>query len=141
LGFRYALEKNEIRSKFRDTISPLSFSFDTYSAYVKSNETKKNKWGLTFFTRSDKYPTSKALVRGDRSYNTNLSMELLESQKHQLIFSTTYRVLKVYDKTISAQKDDRTVLGRTEYNVSEWKGLLTGNLLYELGTGQEQRRD
>ncbi|MDB5205876.1 MAG: hypothetical protein JWR72_951 [Flavisolibacter sp.] len=141
LGFRYALEKNEIRSKFRDSISPLSFSFDTYSAYVKSNETKKNKWGLTFFTRSDKYPTSKALVRGDRSYNTNLSMELLESQKHQLIFSTTYRVLKVYDNTISAQKDDRTVLGRTEYNVSEWKGLLTGNILYELGTGQEQRRD
>jgi hypothetical protein len=130
-----------VRSKTNDNISPLSFSFDTYSAYLKSNETKKNKWGLTFFTRSDKYPTTKALLRGDRSYNTNLSVELLESQKHQLIFSTTYRVLKVYDKTVSAQNDDRTILGRTEYIVSEWKGLLTGNILYELGTGQEQRRD
>ena len=141
LGFRYALEKNEVRNIASDTVSPLSFAFDTYSAYVKSDETKKNKWGLTFFTRSDKYPTTKTLTRGDRSYNTNLQVELLESAKHQLLFSATYRVLKVYDKTISNQKDDRTILSRTEYNVNEWKGLLTGNLLYELGTGQEQRRD
>ena len=141
LGFRYALEKNEVRNKIKDTVSPTSFSFDTYSAYLKSDETKRNKWGLSFFTRSDKYPTPKALVRGDRSYNTNFQLELLQSAKHQLLFNTTYRVLKVYDKAISNQKDDRTILGRTEYIVNEWKGLLTGNVLYELGTGQEQRRD
>lgn len=141
LGFRYALEKNEVRDRIVDSLSATSFSFDTYSAYLKSDESKKNKWGLTFFTRSDKYPTAKGLVRGDRSYNANLSAELLQSQKHQLIFTTTYRVLKVYDKTVSNQKDDRTILGRTEYVVNEWKGLLTGSVLYELGTGQEQRRD
>ena len=141
LGLRYALEKNEVRNKMADTVSLTSFSFDTYSAYLKSNETKKNKWGLTFFTRSDKYPTTKSLVRGDRSYNTNVQIELLQSQKHQLLFSTTYRVLKVYNKTVSRQADDKTILGRTEYNVNEWKGFLTGNVLYELGTGQEQKRD
>ena len=113
LGFRYALEKNEVRNKIKDTISPLSFSFDTYSAYLKSNESKKNKWGLSFFTRSDKYPTAKNLIRGDRSYNTNFQLELLESAKHQLIFGATYRVLKVYEKTISKQNQDRTVLSRT----------------------------
>lgn len=141
VGFRYALERNEVRNIAKDTVSRLSFSFDTYTAYLKSNEAKKNKWAVNFFTRSDKYPTSKALARGDRSYNTNVQLELLQSAKHQLLFSATYRVLKVYDKTVSPQKDDRTVLSRTGYNVSEWKGLLTGNLLYELGTGQEQRRD
>jgi hypothetical protein len=141
LGFRYALEKNEVRNKLRDTISPLSFSFDTYSAYLKSDESKKNKWGVTFFTRSDKYPTAKNLIKGDRSYNTNVQVELLESSKHQVIFSATYRVLKVYDKTVSQQNDDKTILSRTEYSINEWKGLLTGNVLYELGTGQEQRRD
>ena len=141
LGFRYALEKNEVRNKLKDTVSASSFSFDTYTAYLKSDETKKNKWGIGFFTRSDKYPTTKALVRGDRSYNTNVQFELLESQKHQVIFSSTYRVLKVYDKTVSQQTDDKTILSRTEYNINEWKGLVSGNILYELGTGQEQRRD
>ncbi|MDQ3278201.1 MAG: hypothetical protein M3Q06_07735, partial [Bacteroidota bacterium] len=89
----------------------------------------------------DKYASTKALVRGDRSYNTNLQVELLQSQKHQLIFNTTYRFLKVYDKAVSNQQDDQTLLGRTEYIINEWKGFLTGNVLYELGTGQEQRRD
>ncbi len=141
LGVRYALEKNEVRNSGKDTLSATSFSFDTYTAYLRSDETKRNKWGLSFFTRSDKYPTPEKLVRGDRSYNTNLQVELLQSPKHQLLFNTTYRVLKVYDATVSNQKDDRTILGRTEYIVNEWDGLLTGNVLYELGTGQEQRRD
>jgi hypothetical protein len=141
LGVRYALEQNEIRNNAKDTLSPQSFSFDTYTAYLKSDEAKRNKWGLSFFTRSDKYPTPQAMVRGDRSYNTNFQLELLQSAKHQLLFNTTYRVLKVYDKTLSGQQEDQTILGRTEYIINEWKGLVTGNALYELGTGQEQRRD
>ena len=141
LGFKYALEKNEVKSNFKDSLSPLSFSFDTYTAYLKSDESKKNKYGLTFFTRSDKYPTTKQLIKGDRSNNINFTADLLQSSHHQVLFNATYRVLKVYDKTVSRQNDDRTILGRTEYLINEWKGLVTGNVLYELGTGQEQRRD
>lgn len=141
LGFRYAMENNEVRNPSTDTLSATSFSFDTYSAYLKSNESKKNKFGISFFTRSDKYPLYKELIRGDRSYNTNVEMQLLQNQHHQVLLSTTYRVLKVYNKLVSQQKDERTILGRTEYLVNEFKGLVIGNVLYELGTGQEQRRD
>jgi hypothetical protein len=141
LGFRYASENNEVKNPHNDTLSATSFSFDTYSAYLKSDESKRNKFGISFFTRSDKYPLYKELVRGDRSYNTNVEMQLLQNKHHQLILSTTYRVLKVYNKSVSQQKDDRTILGRTEYLINEFKGLVTGNVLYELGTGQEQRRD
>ncbi len=141
LGIRYALENNEVKDHSADTLSRTSFSFDTYTAYLKSDENKRNRFGVSFFTRSDKYPVNKQLVRGDRSYNTNVEMQLLQSERHQFIFSATYRVLKVYDKTVSRQNEDRTVLGRGEYLINEFKGLLTGNVLYELGTGQEQRRD
>jgi hypothetical protein len=141
LGIKYAQEKNEVRDKTGDSLSPLSFAFDTWSAYLRSDESRKNKYGLNFFTRSDKYPVAKKLVRGDRSYNTGLDIQLLKNTAHQLLFNATYRVLNVYDTTVTRQKNDRTILGRTEYMINEWKGLLTGNVLYELGTGQEQRRD
>ncbi len=141
LGFRYALEHNEVRNKQSDSITAGSFSFDTYSVYLKTDETKKNKYGLTFFTRADKYPFEKELQKGDRSYNVNFTAELLKSEKHQFLFNSTFRRLDVYSETISKQKKDRTILGRAEYLIKEFKGFVTGNVLYELGTGQEQRRD
>ncbi|HEX3167270.1 MAG TPA: hypothetical protein VHQ93_13470, partial [Chitinophagaceae bacterium] len=140
LGFRYALEQNKTKDKVSDTLTSQSFSFDTYSAYLKSSEQKKNKYGLTFFTRSDKYPVGKNFSRGDRSMNLNLQTELLSNQHHQFLVNTTFRKLKVLN-SVSKQKEDETILGRAEYLVNEWKGLLIGNILYELGTGQEQQRD
>lgn len=141
LGLGYAIEKNEVRGKLTDTLTPVAFSFDIYSLYLKSDEAKRNRYGITFFTRSDKYPISKAFVRGDRSLNLNLQTELLANPKRQFYLNTTFRKLKVYNVAVSKQKEDETILGRAEYVMNEWKGLLTGNVLYEVGAGQEQRRD
>jgi len=141
LGVRYALEENKARNKFTDTLTPLTYSFDTWSMYLKSGETRKNKYNVTFFSRSDKYPAGKNLIRGDKSYNLNLQTELLSNNNRQFFLNTTFRKLKVIDSKVSRQKEDETILGRAEYVMQEWNGLLSGNILYELGTGQEQRRD
>jgi len=141
LGFSYLQEQNNSRFKNTDTLIPGSFSFDIYSAYLKSDESKRNRYRLTFFTRSDKYAVFKDFVRGDRSLNLNLQTELLANAKRQLYINTTFRKLKVYNIAVSKQQEDETILGRVEYVMNEWKGLLTGNMLYEVGAGQEQRRD
>ena len=141
VGFNYSLEQNNNRHKASDTLNPLAFNFDIYSAYLKSDESKQNRYRITFFTRSDKYAVGKDFVRGDRSLNLNLQTELLKNQNRQLYINTTFRKLKVYNATVSKQKEDETILGRAEYVMNEWKGLLSGNVLYEVGAGQEQRRD
>ncbi|HEX7844344.1 MAG TPA: hypothetical protein VF476_01010 [Chitinophagaceae bacterium] len=141
LGFRYALEQNTARHEASDTLTPLAFSFDSYSVYLRSDESKRNKYGITFFTRSDKYAVGKDFVRGDRSLNLNLTTELLNNPKRQFYLNATFRKLKVYNQTVSKQKEDETILSRAEYVMNEWKGLLTGNVLYEVGAGQEQKRD
>jgi hypothetical protein len=141
IGFRYALEQNSARHKVSDTLIPQTFSFDSYSVYLKSDDSKRNKYGITFFTRSDKFPVGKTFIRGDRSLNLNLQTELLANPKRQFYLNTTFRKLKVLNAAVTNQKEDETILGRAEYNMSEWKGLLNGNVLYEIGAGQEQRRD
>ena len=141
IGLNYTLEKNDTRSKATDTLLPTAFWFDIYTAYLQSAEARKNRHKLSFFTRSDKYPVQKRFIRGDRSLNLNLQSELLSNPKRQLYLNTTFRKLNVYDTLVSKQKADETILGRAEYVMNEWKGLLTGNILYEVGAGQEQRRD
>jgi hypothetical protein len=141
VGVRYAEEQNTVRNNATDSITPQAFSFDSYSVYLKSDEAKKNHYGVTFFTRSDKYAYGKSFVHGDRSLNLNLQAELLANAKRQFYLNTTFRKLTVLNSTVSRQAEDETILGRAEYVMNEMKGLLTGNVLYELGAGQEQKRD
>jgi hypothetical protein len=141
IGASYAVEDNQVRNKTTDTVTANSFSFETIRFYLKSNEANLNKWGITYFTRSDKYPVGKDLVKTDRSQNVNVFTELLKNEQHQLRLNITYRNLEVLQKVSTNRQADESLLGRAEYMINEWKGLLTGNVLYELGSGQEQKRD
>lgn len=141
IGANYSLEQNIAKYKFNDSVTPYSFSFDIMKIYLNSDERKANKWSLNYYTRSDQLPIGPKLVRTDRSQNISLSTELMASEAHQLRLNTTYRVLKVYEKTATNTASDKSLLGRLEYAINEWKGIVTGNVLYELGAGQEQKRD
>jgi len=141
IGTSFILENNETHNKFTDSVSLTSFSFQTLQAYLKSPEKKLDKWGITWFTRTNKYPSGKSLIKTDRSENINLSTELLKNQHHQFRLNVTYRDLVILQRNITTQRADRSLLARTEYQVNEWKGLLTGNILYETGAGQEQKKD
>ena len=141
VGLNYSLEHNEQHQLISDSILPISFSFETITAFLKSNPSKNNKWGFNYFTRSDKVPVYKSLEKVDKSYNYNVFMELLNNAKHQIKFNATYRELTVTNSALTTIQPDNTILGRTEYAINEWKGFLMGYVLYELGAGQEQRRD
>jgi hypothetical protein len=141
IGSSFIVEQNEVHNKLTDSVSLSSFNFQTLQVYLKSPERQLNKWGISWFTRTDKYPQGKDLVKADRSQNINLSTELLENEHHQFRVNVTYRQLDVIKQSTSTQDADQSLLGRAEYQVNEWKGLLTGNILYEVGPGQEQKKD
>jgi hypothetical protein len=139
-GATYLLEHNEIKNKLTDTVTPLSFAFETISAYIRSDNTKNNKWSFTYFTRSDKLPYQKSLLQYDRSHNYNFQLDLLQNKNQQLRFNVTYRQLQVTNTDLTTEKPDNSLLGRGEYIVNAWKGFLRGNALYEIGSGQEPKK-
>jgi hypothetical protein len=141
LGITYTVEHNEIRNKALDTVLPQSFSFENFQVAVKSDAAKPNHWGVVYFTRTNAYPLGKQLATSDRSHNINVFAELLKSERHQFRFNGTYRTLTVLNDKVTTQKPDNSLLARAEYQVKEWQGLVTGNVLYEVGAGQEQKRD
>lgn len=141
VGLKYMGEYNEQVNRSADTLMPVSFGFTVYEAYLRSDESKLNKWGISYFRRQDHYPIGSALKEADRSNNINFTSELMKNERHQARFSVTYRKLDVLIPALSKQKADNSILGRAEYMINEWKGLLTGNFLYEIGAGQEPKRE
>src|SRR5262249_40388518 len=107
VGLRYLLEQNTVKDKANDTLLSTAFWFDNYSVYLRSDERKKNRYGVTFFTRSDKYKFNggKDFVRGDRSYNLNLQTELMSNPRRQFYLNATFRKLKVYNTGVSKQQE------------------------------------
>lgn len=140
-GIKYAQENNKIVEGLTGNIRGDAFWFDMWTLYFKSNEQKKNNYGLNFYTRSDKYPNGTQFTRGDRSVNVNGYANLLANSNRRWQVDATYRKLLVYDGMLSKNSADNSLLGRTTYEMREWKGLLTGRMLYELGAGQEPKRD
>ncbi|PWT99525.1 MAG: hypothetical protein C5B52_10375 [Bacteroidetes bacterium] len=141
LGGGFSLEENYLKYRQFDSLNTASFSFTIWQAYLKSPDNKPNKWGVTYYARNDKYPYLGKLTKSDRSNNVTMYTDLMKNPKHQLRLSATYRKLTVLDTLVTNQKPDESVLGRAEYFINEFKGLLNGNVLYEVGTGQEQKRD
>lgn len=141
VGGGYSLEQNRIKNKLTDSIAARSFSYETFSFFLKSDESKSNKWAFNYAHRRNSYPSGKALLLSDFSHNYNFQSEWLASQNRQFKINLSYRELFVERPFLTGQVSENSLLSRVEYFFSEWNGFIKGSILYELGSGQEPRRD
>ena len=141
LGAAWSMERNAERDKTQDTVTATSYAFQTWQAWLKSPEKDPNHWGASFTTRQNAYPYGKSLIIGDRSKTFNLYADFAKNVHRQFHINATYRNLQIITARLTNQTADNSLLGRAEYLANEWKGLLRGNLLYEVGTGQEQKKN
>ena len=148
IGAGYALEQNQNKDESADTLVATSYAFHTWEVYLKSPENGKNKWGMIYKMRVNSYPNAGGLDVGDRSKTFNVFADLVKNPHQQFHINATYREMtiadstlaaKTIDSTAAAQRGDKTLLARVEYIVNVWKGALRGNLLYEVGSGQQQK--
>ncbi len=139
IGGGYALEHNQQRTANVDTFSSASFHFNTLSAYLKNNFNKGNNWAFTYTLRNDKQAYQQTFLQIDRSHTYNFLLEMMQTKKQQLRLDVTYRKFEVYNANITTLTLDKNLLSKIEYNFKAWNGFITGNTLYEIGSGQQQK--
>jgi hypothetical protein len=54
---------------------------------------------------------------------------------------SSYRVLDIENNNLINEVPENTLLGRIDYNLRLWKGALTANTFYEVGSGLELRKE
>jgi hypothetical protein len=140
-GINFSMEQNVQRSRQTDSVSTDSYSFSIFQAYFKSPDKAANKWGVSYFYRQDAYPYGKNLAVANRSQNVNVYTELTKNKNEQVRVNATYRSLAVVNPSVTNQLADKSLLTRVEYSMHEWKNMVAGNVLYEVGSGQEQKRN
>ncbi len=122
-----------------DTLLNSSFYFDIFKAYLKSGESNEFSFGTEYTRRFDYAPDTTNFALATVADEINV-YGLWGKYKHsKLRWNLTYRNLEIQDSLLTDQRPQETYLGRLEYLLNIKGGLIRGNTVYELGSGQQQR--
>jgi hypothetical protein len=141
IGVAEQQEKNIMRAPGADTLLPTSFNFFEWQAYVQNADTSKNKYKLSYKHRQDYSPIQDHLSALSDAQDMSFSMALMKNKASEFKTNITYRELQILNPNLTTQKPENSLLGRVEYNLRLWQGLVTANTFYEAGSGLEQKKE
>lgn len=144
IGVKEQAEENLFKYKAIDSLLAGSARFYEREPFAEYVDTSGNKYSISYKQRMD-YGRSTMkgaeLHRSTFAENYGGGIELMSNPNSQLRITGSYRKLTILDTTITAQKPENTVIGRTEYNFSLLKGFFSSSTFYEVGSGLEVKRD
>lgn len=139
-GVNYNEENNLTRTKVTDDLNLQSFSFRAYEYFVKSTDTAKREFLLLYNQRFDELPNGERLSSFSKANTFTGKLVLSKNANSNLALNATYRSVD-YLAIDTLNRNEETLLGRIDYNFTGLKGFVSLQSFYELGTGQEPKRE
>ncbi|HSG67260.1 MAG TPA: hypothetical protein VK994_01040, partial [Bacteroidales bacterium] len=140
IGLRQEAEYNTFTDVASDSITPASFSWNAWEAYINNPDTAANKFGAFYKQRLDKKPRNNALAASTFAREVGANTILSKNPANRISLTVTYRRLEIRDSTITDAEPERVIVGRVEYFLRLFKGAITFNTYYEVGSGLEQKQ-
>lgn len=141
LGVKENSERNRFLSTANSDLLTNSFSFNEYQGYISTADSGKSKARLSYLKRIDEVPVLNEFRTSTVAEELNLTTEFSRNPDNTFRTTTTYRSLQIKDSTLTSQEPARTILNRIEHTLNLWKGILSFNTYYEVGTGQERKQE
>ncbi len=141
LGIYTELESNSRLSNQQDTLNAASFQYDLFRLFLKSSEEAQNQFNFSLSQRRDYQPEGEEFGLQTLAREANLKGQLKINKHFALDGNLTYRKLEVEDPAGLNLQAGETYLGRVDNRLVFAKGAIRSNTTYELGSGQEPRRE
>lgn len=138
IGYRDDHELNQFQS---DILDRSSYQFFDYQFYIANSDSIKNSYKIFYRERYDRKSDSTSLIPIAKARSIGGEVDFTEWKNQKLTIITSYRELKIIDSLLANQNPENTLLGRVEHELRAWKGALTLNTFYEIGSGLELKRE
>lgn len=118
-----------------------SYQFYDYQFYLSSGDSTSNNYKIFYRERFDQRSDSIRLTPVAKARTAGGEIKLMKLKNQSLNIVTSYRELKVLNSNLLNQTPENTLLGRIDYELKAWKGAVTWNNFYEIGSGLELKRE
>lgn len=140
-GVKEDTEHNSIFHPNTDSLITSSFAWNQYEAFVTHTDTGRINSKLNYIRRYDYAAGANNFVQTTFGESYNLTSEINLSKNQRLVGTLTFRKLSISDTVLSKLKPESNILSRIEYSFSALKGGITSSTFYEIGSGQELKRE
>lgn len=139
-GFVFEQQQNETEDKQTMALTGNSLAYHLYRVYLQSKAAQANRYKLDYSFRQDQLPRGTALLNSSHANSINVGVELNKNINSMLNLTAGYRKTG-YTNGFANVNDDESLVGRLDYNLNALKGFINTSVYYEVGNGQEPRRE
>lgn len=134
-------EMNNIRRPGSDSLQLSSMGYFEWQGAVTFADTAKRSLTVFYKQRTDYVPWISDLKRATYAENVGGTVSLHGNPSQQLRLTASYRKLTITAPGLTQQQPDNTLIGRIEYDLRAWKGVITSTTFYEAGSGLEVKKE
>jgi hypothetical protein len=139
-GVVFEQQYNNTKEKQTDILTGNSFSYHIYKVYLQNKPTQRNKYKIDYSFRQDQLPRGEQLLKSSGSQNINVGIDLTSNANSTMSLTSGYRKT-TYTNNFATVGNDESLVGRLDYSLNAWKGFINTTVYYEVGNGQEPKRD
>ena len=140
-GFAFEQQHNRTVDKQTDLLTGNSLSYHIYKVYLQSQASQSKRYKIDYSFRQDQLPRGAELLNSSHSQSVNVGMDLTKNVNSRLSLTAGYRKTDYENGFANNLVNDESLVGRLDYNLNAMNGFINTSVYYEVGNGQEPRRE
>jgi hypothetical protein len=124
-----------------DSLLNNSFFYHKYKFFITNPDTSSIDYEISYANRNDFLPFNGKMEYTSRSKDVSGSFNWTENSNQALQSTITYRELDIQNDSITDNKPEKSLIGRTNYTLQLMKGFANISTTYEISSGLTPKKE